>query len=62
VHEPISLEHAIVPGEHVGEFITHTFPLVALGWIADDASRDMGVLHRQGDRLVMAFRKLSSGR
>jgi hypothetical protein len=62
VHEPITLKLSIVPGEHIGEFVPHAFPLIALSWIADDASRDMGVLHRQRNGLVVAFGELSSWR
>jgi hypothetical protein len=58
--QPITLELAVVPGEHIGKLIAYAFPLVALGRIADDALGDVGMLHRQGDGFVVAFGELGS--
>jgi hypothetical protein len=62
VHEPITLKLAVVTHEHIGQLIAHAFPLVALGWIADDASWDVRVLHRQRNGFVVAFGELVAGR
>jgi hypothetical protein len=58
VHEPITLELAIVPGEHVGKFIAHAFPLVA----ASSVALRRGMLHSRRNGLVVAFGELVSGR
>jgi len=58
VHKAITLELAVIAPEHVGEFVAYAFPLVAVGWIADD----VGVLHRLGDSFVVTFGELVAGR